>query len=162
MCWRAAMNVSSRPTRLAKLSVLSKVFPPPVPTVAPRPDPIVARVHGGNFRLKTLAQTTCIFERGNRAVRHVSKVPTTGLMHWNKSVSIRSPRRRARAGRRHGEAEGSRGLEDDYHPIRERRASGNGGGDFSSDEFGHLQKSLNLPGDNSVYRTVCWMLRWPR
>ena len=30
------------------------------------------------------------------------------------------------------------------------------------DEFGHLQKSLNLPGDNSVYRTVCWMLRWPR
>jgi hypothetical protein len=21
-------------------------------------------------------------------------------------------------------------------------------------EFGHLQKSLNLPGDNSVYRTV--------
>jgi hypothetical protein len=28
--------------------------------------------------------------------------------------------------------------------------------------FGHLQKSLNLPGDNSVYRTVCWMLRWPR
>ena len=26
----------------------------------------------------------------------------------------------------------------------------------------HLQKSLNLPGDNSVYRTVGWMLRWPR
>ena len=24
------------------------------------------------------------------------------------------------------------------------------------------QKSLNLPGDNSVYRTVCWMLRWPK
>ena len=23
------------------------------------------------------------------------------------------------------------------------------------DEFGHRQKSLNLPGDNSVYRTVC-------
>ena len=31
-----------------------------------------------------------------------------------------------------------------------------------SDEFGHLQRSLNLPGDNSVYRTVCWMLRCPR
>ena len=26
----------------------------------------------------------------------------------------------------------------------------------------HRKKSLNLPGDNSVYRTVCWMLRWPR
>ena len=26
----------------------------------------------------------------------------------------------------------------------------------------YRQKSLNLPGDNSVYRTVCWMLRWPR
>jgi hypothetical protein len=23
------------------------------------------------------------------------------------------------------------------------------------------RKSLNLPGDNSVYCTVCWMLRWP-
>jgi hypothetical protein len=23
-------------------------------------------------------------------------------------------------------------------------------------------KFLNLPGDNSVDRTVCWMLRWPR
>ena len=26
----------------------------------------------------------------------------------------------------------------------------------------HRKKSLNLAGDNSVYRTVCWMLRWPR
>ena len=26
----------------------------------------------------------------------------------------------------------------------------------------YRQKSLNRPGDNSVYRTVCWMLRWPR
>ena len=34
--------------------------------------------------------------------------------------------------------------------------------DDQPEEFGHLQKSLNLPGDNSVYRTVCWMLRWPR
>ena len=25
-----------------------------------------------------------------------------------------------------------------------------------------IGSSLNLPGDNSVYRTVCWMLRWPR
>jgi hypothetical protein len=24
------------------------------------------------------------------------------------------------------------------------------------------QKSLKRIGDNSVYRTVCWMLRWPR
>ena len=35
-------------------------------------------------------------------------------------------------------------------------------GEDQPDEFRHLQKSLNLPGDNSVYRTVCWMLRWPR
>ena len=34
--------------------------------------------------------------------------------------------------------------------------------DDQPDELRHLQKSLNLPGDNSVYRTVCWMLRWPR
>jgi hypothetical protein len=26
----------------------------------------------------------------------------------------------------------------------------------------HLQKSLNLVGDISVYRTVCWMFLWPR
>jgi hypothetical protein len=26
----------------------------------------------------------------------------------------------------------------------------------------HRQKSLNRWGDNSVYRTVCWMFRWPR
>ena len=37
-----------------------------------------------------------------------------------------------------------------------------GDDDDQPDEFGHLQKSLNLPGDNSVYRTVCWMLRWPK
>ena len=36
------------------------------------------------------------------------------------------------------------------------------GDDDQSYGFDHLQKSLNLPGDNSVYRTVCWMLRWPR
>jgi hypothetical protein len=24
------------------------------------------------------------------------------------------------------------------------------------------QKSLKRPGDNSVYRTVCWMFLWPR
>ena len=33
---------------------------------------------------------------------------------------------------------------------------------LSARRIGHLQKSSNLPGDNSVYRTVCWMLRWPR
>ena len=33
---------------------------------------------------------------------------------------------------------------------------------IAGDREVYRQKSLNLPGDNSVYRTVCWMLRWPR
>jgi hypothetical protein len=60
----------------------------------------------------------------------------------------------------------------DHHPVGPRKKTQanspstslkrHRGDDDQSDGFGHLQKSLNLPGDNSVYRTVCWMLRWPR
>ena len=60
----------------------------------------------------------------------------------------------------------------DQHPVRPRKKPQANSpstslkrhhrDDDQPDEFGHLQKSLNLPGDNSVYRTVCWMLRWPR
>ena len=55
----------------------------------------------------------------------------------------------------------------DDHPVRPRKkpqtnSKRHRSDDDQSDRFSHLQKSLNLPGDNSVYRTVCWMLRWPR
>jgi hypothetical protein len=35
---------------------------------------------------------------------------------------------------------------------RRRISKRHRGDDDQSDRFGHLQKSLNLPGDNSVYR----------
>jgi hypothetical protein len=79
----------------------------------------------------------------DRADRHVSKAPTSGLMHYNWSLfdHLVGARKQRRA----------------VEQARIKRPSSS-----QPDEFGHLQKSLNLPGDNSVYRTVCWMLRWPR